>query len=131
MWCGLENRLVAYADDATLFASVPSPHIRPLIAVSWNRDLAVISAWCKLLGMRINPTKTQYVTGNRLRPAVPPHPNFFQIFIDDVPFTVTLLRFLLWFLIINLLLNKNTHSVSSSVAQKTQFLLQLHRRLVY
>ena len=48
MWSGLENRFVAYADDATLFASVPSPHMRPFIAESLNRDLAKISAWCKL-----------------------------------------------------------------------------------
>ena len=34
MWFGLENKLVAYADDATLFASVPSPAHRPVIAES-------------------------------------------------------------------------------------------------
>ena len=51
--CCLSNILVtcgilAYADDATLFASVPSPHMKPFIAVSLNRDLDKISAWCKL-----------------------------------------------------------------------------------
>ena len=48
MWSGLENRLVAYADDAAVFASVPSPHMRPSIAESLNRDLTKIIAWCKL-----------------------------------------------------------------------------------
>ena len=52
-----ENRLVAYTDDATLFALVLSPHMRPIIAESLNRDLAKISAWCKLWGMKMNPTK--------------------------------------------------------------------------
>ena len=36
MWFSLENRLVAYADDATLFASVPSPDRRPDVAESLN-----------------------------------------------------------------------------------------------
>ena len=44
MWSALENRLVAYADDATLFASVLSPHMWLFIAESLNRDLAKISA---------------------------------------------------------------------------------------
>ena len=59
MWSGLENRLVAYADDATLFASVPSPHMMSFIADSLNKDLGKISTWCKLWGMKMNPTKTQ------------------------------------------------------------------------
>ena len=44
MWSGLENRLVEYTDDATRFASVPSPHMRSFIAESLNRDLAKTSA---------------------------------------------------------------------------------------
>ena len=59
MWVGLENQLVAYADDATLIAVVPSPDQRQLISESLNRDLARISAWCSLWGMKLNPTKTQ------------------------------------------------------------------------
>ena len=58
MWSGVENRFIAYADDATLSESVPSPHMRLFIAESLNRDLAEISAWCKLWGMKMNPTKT-------------------------------------------------------------------------
>ncbi|XP_068247657.1 uncharacterized protein [Palaemon carinicauda] len=57
-WFGLENKLVAYADDATLFASNPSPDCRFGIATSLNRDLVEISAWCKLLDMMLNPNKT-------------------------------------------------------------------------
>ena len=52
---GLENELVAYADDATLVAVVPSPDQRHLVSESLNRDLAKISDWCKLWGMKMNP----------------------------------------------------------------------------
>ena len=43
MWFGLENMLVAYADDGTLLAVVPSPDMISLILDSLNRDLAGIS----------------------------------------------------------------------------------------
>ena len=59
MWFGLENMLVAYADDATLLAVVPSPDMRSVISDSLNRDLAKISEWCRLWGMKMNPNKTQ------------------------------------------------------------------------
>ena len=48
MWFGIENMLVAYADDATLLAVVPSPNMRSVISESLNRDLAKISEWCRL-----------------------------------------------------------------------------------
>ena len=82
MWSGLENRLVAYADDATLIASVPSPLMRPVVAASLNRDLAKISSWCKMWGMKMNPSKTQCMIVSRSRTAFPSHPD---LFIDDVP----------------------------------------------
>ena len=59
MWFGLENMLVSYADDATLLAHIPSPHMRSDVIESLNRDLSKISAWCNLWGMRLNPNKTQ------------------------------------------------------------------------
>ena len=62
VWSGLKNRLVAYADDATHFASVPSPRMRPFITESLNRDLTKISAWCILWGMEMNPTKIHCMT---------------------------------------------------------------------
>ena len=81
MWSGLENSLVACADDGTLFASVPSPQMRPFIAESLNRDLAKNSSWCKLWHMKMNLTKTQCMTVSRSRIAFSPHPD---LFIDDV-----------------------------------------------
>ena len=76
---------MAYAGDATIFASVPSPLMRPFIAEYLNRDLAKIIAWCKLWGMKMNPTKTQCMTVSRSRTAFSPHP---YLFIDDVPLTL-------------------------------------------
>ena len=65
MWFGLENKLIAYADDATLFAAVPSPDRRPDVAESLNRDLARISAWCKFWGMKLNANKTQSILDSK------------------------------------------------------------------
>ena len=48
MWSGLENWLLAYKDDATLFAYVPSPLKRPFFVESLSRDLVIISGLCKL-----------------------------------------------------------------------------------
>ena len=57
MWLRLENMLVAYANDATLLAVVPSSDVRAVISDSLNRDLARISEWCRLWGLKKNPKK--------------------------------------------------------------------------
>ena len=115
MWSGLENRLGTYADDATLFAFVPSPLMWPLLQ-SLNRDLAKISAWCKLWSMKINPTKTQYMTVSR---SLTTQPDLFYWWCTFD--SVWHLRFLGWFFIMNFLLN----------IILAQFLLQLRRKLAY
>ena len=86
MWLGLENKLVAYADDATLLAVVPSPNMRSVISESVNRDLARISAWCKLWGMKMNPSKTQSMIVSRSRTLQPEHPD---LILDNIPITVS------------------------------------------
>ena len=75
MWKGLENKLVAYADDATLLATVPSPHARSNVAESINRDLNRINEWCRVWGMKLNPAKTQSMIVGRSRTLVPSHPD--------------------------------------------------------
>ena len=84
MWFGFENVLVAYADDATLFASVPSSGMRPEIVESLNRDLARISAWCKFWGMNLNANKTQRMIVSRSRALDPVHP---EPLIDNISLT--------------------------------------------
>ena len=44
----LENKIVSYADDTTLFARISNPSERISVARSLNRDLAKIQSWCKL-----------------------------------------------------------------------------------
>ena len=75
MWHGLENKLIAYADDATLLAVVPSPCLRNTVADSLNRDLTRIYEWCKLWGMKLNPSKTQNMIVSRSRTLLPLHPD--------------------------------------------------------
>ena len=84
MWFGLENKLVAYADDATLLAVVPSPDMRPSVSESLNRDLAKINEWCKWWGMKMNPRKTLSMIVSRSRTIQPQHP---ELLIDDIPLT--------------------------------------------
>ena len=43
MWHGLENPMVAYADDATIYANCPCPALRSAVSDSLNRDLRTIS----------------------------------------------------------------------------------------
>ena len=47
MWHNLENQLLAYADDATLYASITSPIDKVYVADSLNRDIAMIESWFK------------------------------------------------------------------------------------
>ena len=74
-WFGLENKLVSYADDATLLARIPSPNMRSDVTESLNRDLSKISTLCNLWGMRLNPSKTQSMIVSRSRTVFPPHPD--------------------------------------------------------
>ena len=49
----LENKLIGYADDSTLIAVVPSVELRVAVAESLSRDLAKVSEWCDLWGMKL------------------------------------------------------------------------------
>ena len=125
MWFDLENKLVAYADDATLFASVPSPISRPMIAESLNRDLARISAWCKSWGMKLNASKTQCMIVSRSRTLNPPHPD---LLIDNVPLTsCESFKILGVILDSQFTFEKHIRSISSSIAQKIGLLRKSHK----
>ena len=93
IWFGLENTLVAYADDATLLVDVPSPDMRSVIPDSLYRDLAKISEWCRsgLCGMEINPNKAQSMIVRRSRNFQPQH---LDLFIDNVPLSTNDLKIL-------------------------------------
>ena len=85
MWFGLENMLVAYADDGTLLAVVPSPDMRSVISDSLSRNWAKIIEWCRLWCMKMNPSKIQSKIIIRSRILQPQHPNIFS---ENVPFTI-------------------------------------------
>ena len=46
MWNDLENNIISYRDDTTLYAEVASLSERTNVANSLNRDLAKIQSWC-------------------------------------------------------------------------------------
>ena len=60
----VENRLVNYADDSTLFSICNRPSDREYVAQSINRDLEQISLWCDRWMMKLNPSETSKVNGN-------------------------------------------------------------------
>ena len=116
MWMGLENELIAYADDATLLAVIPSPNHRRSVSESLNRDLAKISDWCKFWGMKLNATKTQSLIISRSRTLVPNHPD---LSIDDVVLQTCASFKILGIMFDNkFTFEQHIRSVSSSVAQK-------------
>ena len=66
---------MAYADDSTLMAVVPSPGVRVAVAESLIRDLGRVSEWCDLWGMKLNVsmTKTMIVSrSHTMHPQSPP-----------------------------------------------------------
>ena len=116
MWAGLENQLIAYADDATLIAVIPSPAERQLVSESLNRDLARINEWCKLWGMKLNPNKTQSMIVSRSRTLIPNHPD---LSIEDIILpTCDSFKILGVLFDSKFTFEKHIRTVSSSVAQK-------------
>ena len=66
--------MIAYADDSTLIAGVPSPGIRVTVAESLRRDLGKVSEWSDLWGMKLNASKTNTVIVSRSRTMHPQSP---------------------------------------------------------
>ena len=69
----MENRLVNYADDSTLFSICNRPSDREYVAQSINRDLEQISLWCDRWMMKLNPSKTKTLIISRSRTVSPVH----------------------------------------------------------
>ena len=73
MWNDLENKVILYADDTTLYAEVASPSGRINVANSLNRDLFKIQLWFSIWGMKLNSRKTHSITISQFRTPHPPH----------------------------------------------------------
>ena len=61
----LENKLIAYTDNSTLIAVVPSRGVRATVAESPSRDLIRISEWRDLWGMKFNASEIKIQTVSR------------------------------------------------------------------
>ena len=70
----VQNSLIAYADDTTLFAPISSPGDRISVNESLNSDLLNIYEWCSFWGMKLNPKKTQTIYFSRSRTPFPAYP---------------------------------------------------------
>ena len=55
MWNDLENKIILYANDTSLYAEVAPPSDSINVSSSLNRDLFKIQSWCLKLGMKRNP----------------------------------------------------------------------------
>ena len=125
MWAGLENQLVAYADDATLISVIPSPDQRQMFSDSVNRDLARINNWCTLWGMKLNPNKTQSMIVSRSRTLYPNHPD---LLINGVVLsTCDSFKILGVLFDSKFTFERHVRAVSSSVAQKIGLLRKSFR----
>ena len=116
MWLGLDNKLVSYADDSTLYACVRSPDLRSAVAESLNNDLFKIQSWCRLWGMTLNPKKSNSILVSRSRTLFPPHPD---LYINDQVIAQTDSLKLLGVLFDSkLTFESHLRSIASSIAQK-------------
>ena len=63
--------LIAYADDSTFMAVVPSPGVRVTVAESRIRDLGRVSERCDLWGMKLNSSKTKTMVAHNASAVAP------------------------------------------------------------
>ena len=125
MWLGLENKLMAYADDTTLYSAIRSPRDRLAVANSLNEDLAKIQLWCDRWGMKLNPNKTQSIIVSRLRTVDPVHPD---LLLRCAPIKVASSLRLLGVTIDNKVsFGKYIRTLASSISQKTGLLRKCYR----
>ena len=113
---GLEDKLISYADDTTLYAMVPSPDVRARVADSMNRDLHKIQLWCEQWGMKLNPSKTQSIVVSRSRTTFPLHPDLSVC--DHIIPVAPYLKLLGITLDDKLTFERHIRTLSSSLAQK-------------
>ena len=57
MWHNTKSNMISYADDITLFTNIDYTHSRALVANQLNTGLNIISDWCNMWGILLNPNK--------------------------------------------------------------------------
>ena len=74
MWHGVRNKLLAYADDSSLYSVITSPLERQAVADCLTADLNWIQSWCLQWGMKLNPRKSKDLIVSRSRTRMPENP---------------------------------------------------------
>ena len=127
MWNNLENKIISYADDTTLYAEINSPSDRSLVAESLNRDLSNIQSWCSTWGMKLNPSKTHSIIVSRSRTPLPLHP---PLLLCGVVLEVSNSLELLGVTLDNkLTFEKHIRNMANSIAQKTGLIRKCYKAL--
>ena len=54
----LENNVISFADDTTLYAKIASSFYCINVNNSSNIDLVKVQLWCSMWGIKLNPSKT-------------------------------------------------------------------------
>ena len=127
MWNNLENKIISYADDTTLYAEVNSPCDRNIVADSLNRDLRNIQSWCSTWGMKLNPSKTHSIIVSRSRTQFPLHP---PLNLCGAVLEVNNSLELLGVTLDNkLTFERHIRNVASSIAQKTGLIRKCYKTL--
>ena len=70
----IESNIIAYVDDTTLFAYVDHVHSGAQVANQLNTHLSIISDWCNMWSMLLNPNKSHSLVVSRTRSQQLPHP---------------------------------------------------------
>ena len=127
MGANLENKIVSYADDTTLYAKINSPSERTAVASSLTRDLNQIQSWCLCWGMKLNPSKTHSLIVSRSRTSHPPHPPLFLC--GTALESSSSLKLLGVTIDEKLTFEKHLRSMAASIAQKTGLIRKCFRTL--
>ena len=125
MWSGIESDMVAYADDTTLYRSIPSSQDRHAAADVLSRDITRILNWCELWGMKLNPSKSHDIIFGRSRTTFPPHPD---IAVEGVVIPrCSILKLLGVTMDSKLTYEPHLRQVASSITQKVGLLRKCHK----
>ena len=125
MWCGIESNMVAYADDTTIYATIPSPRDRLRVANVLSRDISKILSWCDRWGMKLNPKKSHSIVIGRSRTSNPAHPDIIS---KGVPIpNCSTLKLLGIILDHKLTFEYQLRSLASSVSRKIGLLRKCRR----
>ena len=123
MWNDLENEIISYANDTTLYTEVAVPSDRINFANSLNRDIAKIQSWSSTWGMKLDLYKIHSITISYSRKTHPPHPHLTLCGLDlEVSTSLELLGITTDD---KLTFEKHIRNIVSSITQKNWYYLRI------